>query len=53
MLILLSDWLIRLEQQCFGTDMVYYISKSKNLQFANFGKYPILSPDLAMENDIV
>jgi hypothetical protein len=33
--------------------MVYYISKSKNFQFENFGKYPILSPDLAMENDIV
>jgi hypothetical protein len=27
--------------------------KNKNFQFANFGKYPILSPDLAMENDIV
>jgi hypothetical protein len=27
--------------------------KSKNFQFANFGKYLILSPDLAMENDIV
>ena len=27
--------------------------KSKNFQFANFEKYPILSPDLAMENDIV
>jgi hypothetical protein len=27
--------------------------ENKNFQFANFGKFPILGPDLAMENDIV
>ena len=27
--------------------------KSKNFQFANFEKFPILGPDLPMENDIV
>jgi hypothetical protein len=29
------------------------MQKSKNFQFANFRKFPILSPDLAMENDIM
>ena len=27
--------------------------KAKNVQFADFGKIPILGPDLAMVNDIV
>ena len=42
---------IKLSQH--NVNLIWKTQKKQNFQYANFEKFPILGPDLAMENDIV